>query len=313
MISSLKHFFVGVAVVALVAGPPGAAFAEQINLVQNGDFTDVTPGTVKKAGRYPGVAATNLNPSYNGKTVAEQEAYNASLGGGSATVRHWSSSQQSNNNRPVYVTRAGSTHVTPVWTTTTNADLPTVGVDGLAYNGGAMSLDGDPTYRSWMWQGVNVEVGKTYHLSFLYAYGQQNGTPGVMTNMYGRVQWGGTISNSGLAGGTRFNTTQMTVPSKGWMGWYTFEADVVATAATQLLGFTAFGPGVPPVFLVADVSLYDTTNPPPVDPPVEPPVDPPDNPEPVPEPSSLAIAGTGLVIAGIASLRRRARGKAEAV
>ena len=107
---------------------------------------------------------------------------------------------------------------------------------------------------------------------------------------------------SGLKNGTRFNTTQMTVPSKGWRGWYTFEADVVATAATQLLGFTAYGPGVPPVFLVADVSLYDTTNPPPVDPP-----------ETVPEPSTLAIAGTGLVIAGIASLRRRARGKVEAV
>ena len=310
MISSLKQFFVGAAVVALVAGPPGAAFAEQINLIKNGDFTDITPGNSKKAGRYPGEDATNLNSSYNGKTVAQQEAFNTAMDG-SVTVRHWSTTQQSNNNRPVYVTRPGATHVTPVWTTTTEADLPTVGVDGLAYNGGAMSLDGDPTYRSWMWQGVNVEVGKTYHLSFLYAYGQQNGTPGVMTNMYGRVQWGGEVDSSGLKNGTRFNTTQMTVPSKGWRGWYTFEADVVATAATQLLGFTAYGPGVPPVFLVADVSLYDTTNPPPT--PVDPPPTPVDPPETVPEPSTLAIAGTGLVIAGIASLRRRARGKVEAV
>ena len=63
MISSLKQFFVGAAVVALVAGPPGAAFAEQINLIKNGDFTDVTPGNSKKAGRYPGVDATNLNSS----------------------------------------------------------------------------------------------------------------------------------------------------------------------------------------------------------------------------------------------------------
>ena len=308
MFDCFKSLFIGAAVVALVAGPPGAAFAGNINLVKNGDFSDVSAGSSKRAGRYPGVDATNLNSSYNGKTVAEQEAYNTAMGG-SVTVRNWSTTQQSDNNKPVYITRAGATHVTPVWNHVAEAVLPVTGTDGTAYTGGAISVDGDPTYRSRIWQGVDVEVGKTYHLSFLYAYGQQNGTPGVMTNMYGQVQWGGTVTNTGFSSGTKLNTTVMTVPSQGWRGWYTFEADVVANAATQLLGFTAYGPGVPPVFLIADVSLYDTSVPP-----VDPPIDPPEPPvEPVPEPSSLAIVGTGLVIAGIANLRRRARAKSEAV
>ena len=297
----LKSIVVAMSVAALVVGPPGAALAGNVNLVQNGNFTDVIYahyGGTNTTGPYPGVDGTNLDTALNGKTVAQQEAYNQSID--DATVRYWSSTGNASNSKPVYVTTHDATNLSPIWgpsnvggNVQNGAALPTTGTDGSAYVGGAMSLDGDPNYRSRFWQGVDVTVGHTYHLSFLYAYGQQHGTTGNITNIYGQAQWGGTVHNGAFSGGETFNTTAVTVPTKGFLGWYTFDQDVVATVATELLGFTAYGPGVPPVFFVADVSLTDTTTPPPS----------------VPEPSTFAIAGTGMLIAGVAGLRRRARGK----
>ncbi|MEI8021103.1 MAG: hypothetical protein WCH39_23050 [Schlesneria sp.] len=295
----VRSMLVFCAVTALAGGAPGAAFAGNLNVVVNGDFTHVDNahynGGVNTAGPYPGVAGNNLDSSLNGKTAAQQVAYNTSLD--DATVYNWSMGPGSYQNNPVYVTARGANNLAPAWGPSAagggiqnGADLPSIGTDGSAYNGGVVSLDGDPNHRSTLFQGVNVNVGDTYHLSFLYAYGQQHGTTGTVTNIYGQVQWGGSVHNGAFSGGEQFNTTAKTVPSQGFLGWYTFDQDVVATSATELLGFTAYGPGVPPVFFVADISLVDTTT----------------TPSTVPEPSTFAICATGLLVAIGSGLRRRA-------
>ncbi|MEI8020081.1 MAG: PEP-CTERM sorting domain-containing protein [Schlesneria sp.] len=261
MRSVIKTIFVAFAVAVLAAGTPGALWAG--NLVQNGQFTSNTGyGWV---GQNFGHGTTSISVSnWNNAT-------NSSFGGPGL---NW----LFNGNTP---------------TQSVNFDGSAMGLQGSVTRptggGNFMALDGDPQYHSKISQSISgLTVGDTYTLTFEFAGAQQTTKSGSgnLTN-YLDVTFGSTSQNTETL--TRANSSN---GSNGvFTGWNSVSMDFVATQAVETLSFLANGTpmNVPPIALLGNISLTDTTP----------------APSPVPEPSSLCMAAIGC--AGLAAVRYRRR------
>ncbi len=121
---------------------------------------------------------------------------------------------------------------------------------------------------------TGLTVGSTYALNFYWAGGQEESFTGITTD-----NWGVTF------GSQTFTTPTVTVPSKGFSGWMPQTFTYTASATSQTLSFLAAGTptGQPPFAMLGGVSLVL-----------------------VPEPSTWALC-VGLGVAGtvFGVIRRR--------
>jgi len=238
-----------------VAAPAFAA----TNLVTNGDFT--TNGGNGQIGFNTSASGWSLTspPGYTfiynaqGGTTSGTSADNSGATGQYGNVKLWGPGSGSSN---------GLT---------------------LSPDGGAF-IASDPAFqRSAIEQTISgLTVGKTYALSFDWAVGQQAGFT-LPTD----AGWDVSI------GSTTFSTPDVSIPGKGFAGWFTPTHDFVATSTSELLSFAAFcNPAsrgcagtVPPFALLDSVSITG-----------------------VPEPATWAmmiLGFAGLGYAGFRSARRK--------
>jgi hypothetical protein len=92
---------------------------------------------------------------------------------------------------------------------------------------------------------THLVVGKTYDLTFDYAFAQQTGFNGATMQ-----------SLSYSLGSSNGSTKTYDVSSHGFSGWKTYNVEITANSATEILSFLAHGsPQDPPFALISDVSL----------------------------------------------------------
>ncbi len=120
-------------------------------------------------------------------------------------------------------------------------------------NGGKfVSSDADPASAIKLTQTLTgLTVGQTYTLSFEYAAAQYKGPAGVFED-------GPSTSGWNVSFGTdNFATSALSVVTHGFSGWSTATFTHVATSASEVLSFMAFGgpAGVPPAALLDGVAV----------------------------------------------------------
>jgi hypothetical protein len=146
-------------------------------------------------------------------------------------------------------------------------------MDLAGYTGNYVADDGDPNYAAPFAQQITgLTPGAVYILTFYQAAAQQNGSSPLGTTDYWSVSL---TSNLFGSSGAQASAT-MTVPSTSsthYTGWTLQTMTFTAPSATDFLNFFSVGSGVPPVALLADVTLTAA----------------------VPEPGYLPILGVGLL------------------
>ena len=265
MRSVFKTIFVASAVAVLAAGAPGALWAG--NLVQNGQFTSNT-----------GYGWVGQNFGHGTTSISVSNWNNATNSGFGGPGLNW----LFNGNTP---------------TQSVNFNGSAMGLQGSVTRptggGNFMALDGDPGYHSTFSQSISgLTIGDTYTLTFEFAGAQQTGFSGSgnLTN-YLDVTFGSTSQNTETL--TRKNSSN---GSNGvFTGWNSVSMDFVATQTVETLSFLSNGTpnGLPPIALLGNISLTDTTPAPSPEP------------SPVPEPSSIIMTAIGC--AGCAAVRYRRR------
>ena len=152
--------------VALALGAPALVYAGE--MIVNGTFQYSGPATSLPNG----LGSYERVPNIDGWTI----------GRGSGNASYLS----------IY---AGHDFVpVPLW----HQGLPPEGSGGTytggwdpGYTGNILSIDGDSTFRTDVYQTVTgLNVGDTYTLSFDYAIGQQAGSLRHATGIHGIVNWG---------------------------------------------------------------------------------------------------------------------------
>ena len=202
------------ALLLALAVTPAAA---KVQLVTNGDFTDLTNGlgqlgTAGHPNNTTAVGWTNLGYNFVFTTA------NDKVPQGSHTLGLWTASNGGAN----------------TWNGTT-----------LSGSGNFVAMDGDYSTGA-IKQTINgLTVGDYYSLTFNYAFGQQTGYSGA------------TIQSLGVAiGGDTWNSGDVDVASHGFSGWDSATVDFKATSTSEVLSFLAKGNlPVPPFALVSDVSI----------------------------------------------------------
>jgi hypothetical protein len=123
----------------------------------------------------------------------------------------------------------------------------------------------------------NLRIGKTYTVSFDYAFSQQKPFHGDTLQ-----NWGVGLGDSPV----KYTPTE-TNPSEGFTGWFHDSFSFTADNTAETLSFVAWGNlPVPPFALLADVTFTPDT---------------------VPEPSTWAMIGLGFAGLGLAAYRLRQR------
>jgi hypothetical protein len=158
-----------------------------------------------------------------------------------------------------------------LWTQTTAGN----GWDGLAAHGGNfVALDGAFRTGPVSQNITGLTIGKTYTLSYSYAFGQQNGFDGP-TTQHLTTTLGNDYSSV---------TTDYANPNHGFSGWTDVTTKIKASSTSETLSFLAYGNiPVPPFALVSNVSLIAS----------------------VPEPATWTMMIVGL--GGLGALARRRR------
>lgn len=249
--TSLATLVFGIALLCGLA-PLFPAAAAPINLVANGDFTGTT---LTGKGGY----------------VCDQASATAC----GSTLTSWTSTCGTlgckGGNTPTSVLFPGSNG--SAW----NGGIGLYSAKDAPGGGNTFADDADKTYSTSLSQTINnLTIGDTYTLTFNQAAAQQNGASGATTE-----QWQVTLGGTTQAGAAMKNTSQ------GFVPWTTQTLTYTATMASEVLTFLSIGgpQGEPPVVLLGNVSLADTTK--------------------VPEPATAILFGTGLL--GFGLVRRRSR------
>ena len=227
------------------------------NLVTNGDFAG-DPGQI------------NFNTSVAGWTSPGGS-------GGSYAFVFAPGTADSLTNAPV-----GTYGINPLWGPNDGSanGLPAASPVG----GNFIGLDGDFQQSPLQQTITGLTAGKTYDLTFYYAFSQQYGFTGATTQNFS-VNLGGTYADDGFTGGTTLTTPDYNLPSHGFSGWMQDNMKFTATGTSEVLSFLAYGSQpVPPFALLDGVSM--TAGPEPAD-------------------WALLLLGVGAV-GGVARLRRRA-------
>lgn len=138
-----------------------------------------------------------------------------------------------------------------------------------------VAMDGDFSTNPVEQTITGLTAGKTYNLSFNYAFGQQAGFNGA-TNQHITASFGGSPVFQ--------SSPDLALASHGFSGWNTYSGTVTATNTSEVLSFLAYGDTpVPPFSMLTSVSLTGA----------------------VPEPSTWATMILGL--GGMGALARRRR------
>jgi hypothetical protein len=235
----MKALLIAAAVLAL------APVTQAANLVVNGDFTQLSNG-VGEFDTNTTVAGWSGNGGYNFVFTSADVGSTGAYGG----LALWDANNGGSN----------------TW-------------DGAAAGAGNFAaMDGDFGTAPISQLVSGLMVGKTYDLSFNYAFGQQQGYTGD------------TIQSLSYAiGSTTGSTRDYNVPSKGFTGWQQVILPFTATSTSETLSFLAHGNlPIPPFAMVSNVSIPG-----------------------VPEPATWATMLIG--VAGLGAVARRRRSAALAV
>jgi hypothetical protein len=148
--------------------------------------------------------------------------------------------------------------------------------NGMAPGGvNFVAMDGDYDTSPINQTITGLTPGKSYTLSFEYAFSQQKGYTGATLQNISASFGGSTIFTS---------SPNYALPSSGFSGWSTETLNVTATNTSEVLSFLAYGNmPFPPFALLTAVSLTGA----------------------VPEPASWAMMIVGLGAIGVAARRRR--------
>jgi hypothetical protein len=152
-----------------------------------------------------------------------------------------------------------------------------------------VSLDGDPHATGVLSQAVSgLKLGDTYTLSFSWAATQMQTGTATAYNIALAYNLGGSALTSSTGGQT---TGTINLAHGASTNWMTVTTTFIATSTQEVLSFLSYGGpvGGPPIALLDNVSLYDTSG----------------TPATVPEPASLTLLGGAALIGFIA--RRRSR------
>ena len=146
--------------------------------------------------------------------------------------------------------------------------------NGLApITGNFAALNGDFQVGALSQTITGLTVGKTYTLSFDYAFSQQSGFSGSTTQYLATT-----------LGGTSIVSPSVLLPTHGFDGWHTYTGTITANSSSEVLSFLAHAsPQEPGMALLTGVSLTSA----------------------VPEPATWAMMIVGLGAMGIAARRRR--------
>jgi hypothetical protein len=233
-----KYIAMGVAALASIA----MAFSAQANqLIVNGDFTELSNGLGQIDNST--IATGWSSPGDNYNFVMTQADIGSSGQYGGLTL--WDAANGGNNTWNGLASGAGNF----------------VAMDGF-FQTGPMS------------QTINgLAIGKTYDLTFSYAFGQQNGFDGATVQ-----------SLDATIGSTDWNSGDTNVDNHGFTGWRSVDVSFKADAVSETLTFLATGnKPVPPFALVSNVSLFGAA----------------------PEPSTWAMMLIGVAGLGAAARIRR--------
>jgi hypothetical protein len=236
-----------VATVALSVALFAGASAHATQFVSNGQFTTLTHG-VGQLGTAGNTTATGWSVAAGNTASYEFVMANATTGGPGqyGNVSLWDQANGGNT-----------------W-------------NGLTAHGGNFAaLDGAFQDSALSQTITGLTVGKTYTLSFDYAFAQQQGFDGSTTQNL-EVSLGG-FNNT---------TANITLGNHAFSGWTTATFNIVATQATETLSFfSVASPQLPPFALVSNVSLTGG----------------------VPEPATWAMMLVGFGgLGAVARMRRRA-------
>ncbi len=217
----LRKYLTPLAVV-LAAAP----FAHANNLVQNGDFENVT------------TSASSVSGEFGSRFSSRQ-------------VDHWATTGYN----WVMTATSADTGSNPGEFGGLQLWGPGNGVaNGLTASptgGNYLAADGAFTVAA-ITQTINgLTVGHNYALSFSWAGAQQSGFTGDTTD-----KWTASL------GAQSFDTSIVSLPSHGFSGWSQQTFNYTASSASEVLSFLATGTpnGVPPFALLDGVSLVDTTS-----------------------------------------------------
>jgi hypothetical protein len=236
---------IAAAVFAATVGAAASAGASQ--LVQNGDFTSLSAGLGQMDSFTQATHWTSTNGSGNAYNFVMTDG-NAGSNGQYGNVSLWTQGNGGGN-----------------------------GWNGLsALGGNFVALDDDFQIGALTQQITGLQIGKTYNLSFQYAFGQQYGFDGPTTQSLG-VNLGGDFS---------WNSGNINVGNHAFTGWTAGGGSFKATATSETLSFLGAGnPQLPPFALVSNVSLTGG----------------------VPEPATWAMMLLGFGGLGVTARMRRAR------
>jgi len=239
------------ALIAATAVIVAATSSSAAQFVVNGNFTDLTNGL--------GQLNNGSTTAVGWSTVGYSYVMNQADVGSSFTL--FDSANYTTGPTGV----CGSTTCNPVGNSW----------NGLAATtGNFVAMDGDYITHPLTQTITGLTVGKSYALSFYYAFGQQTGFNGDTIQ---------SITES--LGGQTFTSADFNVASHGFTGWQLFTTTITASATSEVLSFLATGNlPVPPFAMISDVSLTSD----------------------VPEPASWALMIVGMGGIGAMARRRRA-------
>ncbi len=244
--------------VAGILALAGSASAAPINLVTNGDFSQTTYTKNQEFGeRWGGQGVTGWTGN-DGLVLF--------YFGGTAT------------------TQAAATLGAPFGKVNPLNVLS--GVAGSTTGGNLVALDGDVKVRGGISQMIeNLIIGHEYTLTFEWGASQM------------KTEKGATTEKLEVSFGDETYTTQtLSNKTHSFTGWVTETFTFTAKDTSALLDFLSVGTpsGLPPIAVLSNISLYDTTEE-----------------QAVPEPATLALltVASGALLLGIA--RRRRQGLAE--
>lgn len=205
-----------------VAAASTAAHASTVQLITNGDFTQLSHGV--------GQITNGANTTATGWSTS---GYNFVMTNGGVAVPQGSSSLS-------------------LWTAG-NGGASTWNGLTQSGTGNFLAMDGDYDTAAVTQTVTGLTVGDSYTLTFDYAFAQQKGFNGA-TEQHLTVSFGGDSITVPVP--------NYDLPNHGFSGWMDFSHSFTATSSSQVLSFLAYGNlPVPPFALVSDVSMVAAPEP----------------------------------------------------